>query len=142
MFAVCSALAIAAELSLSAFSATAALTGAATFALMSDIAARSGSSSPSVRLSSSSLSSSGFFSAWPFVTWCLLFPRVRRNRAATRHVRVGGFFAHVGRDRRIDVSNQVNAPARSSDTALDDLANLHFIVLAQYRPEQTRLRGP
>src|SRR5512133_1707613 len=53
MLAVCSAFAIAVESSLSAFSATAAFTGAATLALMSDIAARSGSSSPARALSSS-----------------------------------------------------------------------------------------
>src|SRR5438309_9558728 len=56
MFAVCSAFAMAAELSLRTFSATAALIGAATFALMSDIAARSGSSSPASALSSSRVS--------------------------------------------------------------------------------------
>src|SRR5436190_10729494 len=64
MLAVCSAFAIAAELSLRTFSATAALTGAATFALISDIAARSGSSSPASVLSSSRVSclySSCFF---------------------------------------------------------------------------------
>src|SRR5437016_11908943 len=56
MLAVCSAFAIAVELSLSAFRATAALIGAATFALISDIAARSGSSSPARAFSSSRLS--------------------------------------------------------------------------------------
>src|SRR3954452_24062460 len=56
MFAVCSALATAAEPSLSAFSASAAFTGAATFALISDIAARSGSSSPARLFSSSRVS--------------------------------------------------------------------------------------
>src|SRR5207237_1893738 len=44
------------ELSLRTFSATAALMGAATFALISDIAARSGSSSPASSLSSSRVS--------------------------------------------------------------------------------------
>src|SRR5918994_3075760 len=56
MSAVCVAFAIAAELSLRAFSATAALTGAATFALMRLIAARSGSSSPASSRSSSGVS--------------------------------------------------------------------------------------
>src|SRR6476660_8642731 len=55
MLAVCSAFAYAVELSLKAFNATAALTGAATFALISDIAARSGSSSPASLFSSSRL---------------------------------------------------------------------------------------
>src|SRR5437773_617546 len=50
---VCCAFAYATELSLSTFSATAALIGAATFALTRDIAARSGSSSPAIALSSS-----------------------------------------------------------------------------------------
>src|SRR5919198_3917563 len=52
--AVCVALAYATELSDSTFSASAALIGAATFALTSDIAARSGSASP-VWASSSSI---------------------------------------------------------------------------------------
>src|SRR5688500_5384087 len=50
--------AYATELSLATFSATAALIGAATLALISDIAARSGNSSPA------SLSSSSFVSFW------------------------------------------------------------------------------
>src|SRR5918992_1761266 len=53
MFAVCSAFAIATESSLKTFSAAATLTGAATLALISDIAARSGSSSPASASSSS-----------------------------------------------------------------------------------------
>src|SRR5947207_3000734 len=53
MVAVCSAFAIATEPSESALSATAAFTGAATLALMSDMAARSGNSSPAISLSSS-----------------------------------------------------------------------------------------
>src|SRR3712207_6736983 len=58
MVAVCSALAYATELSLRTLRATAAFTGAARFALMSDIASRSGSSSPACCSSSSSVSSS------------------------------------------------------------------------------------
>src|SRR6266576_5734042 len=49
----CTALAYATELSERTLAATAALIGAATFALISDIAARSGSSSPASSLSSS-----------------------------------------------------------------------------------------
>src|SRR5215208_5698523 len=56
MGAVCSAFAYATELSLSTLSATAALMGAATFALISDIAARSGNSSPASAFSSSRVS--------------------------------------------------------------------------------------
>src|ERR671926_211040 len=53
---VCSAFAYAIELSERTFAATAALIGAAMFALISDIAARSGSSSPARSLSSSRVS--------------------------------------------------------------------------------------
>src|SRR6184192_3136733 len=53
MLPVCSAFAYASELSERTFAATAALIGAAMFALISDIAARSGSSSPASWLSSS-----------------------------------------------------------------------------------------
>src|ERR1041384_7945543 len=51
--AVCSAFAYAIELSERTFAATAALIGAATFALINDIAARSGNSSPARAFSSS-----------------------------------------------------------------------------------------
>src|SRR5438270_9552771 len=54
--AYCSAFAYATELSDATFSASAALMGAAMFALTSDIAARSGSSSPASWLSSSRVS--------------------------------------------------------------------------------------
>src|SRR3954463_10816605 len=54
--AVCSAFAYAIELSDRTFAATAALIGAARFALISDMAARSGSSSPASSLSSSRVS--------------------------------------------------------------------------------------
>src|SRR3954447_17766433 len=53
MFPVCAASAYATALSESTFAATAALIGAARFALISDIAARSGSSSPASSFSSS-----------------------------------------------------------------------------------------
>src|SRR5438552_2904313 len=108
---------------------------------MTLMASRSGSSSPSARSSSSAVSSSGFCSALRFVTWFLPFLRVRRDGAATRYVSAGGFFAHVGRDRRIDVSNQINAPARAPDPALDDLAKLHFLVFARYPSCQTLRLG-
>ena len=52
----CCAFAYAIELSLATLSAAARLTGAATFALISDMAARSGSSSPAMALSSSRVS--------------------------------------------------------------------------------------
>src|SRR5919197_2119074 len=56
MSAVCCAFAYAIELSERTFAAIAALIGAATFALISDIAARSGSSSPASASSSSRVS--------------------------------------------------------------------------------------
>src|SRR4051812_3759294 len=56
MSAFCVAFAYATELSLATFSAAARFTGAATFALISDIAARSGSSSPARLFSSSRVS--------------------------------------------------------------------------------------
>src|SRR5437764_15160937 len=94
------------------------------------ITSRSGSGSPSVSSTSCSVSSSGVFSVLRFATCFLPFLRPRRNGAPARHVRDGGLFAHVGRDRRIDVSNQIDAPARAPDPALDHLANLHFLVFA------------
>src|SRR5256885_11705981 len=56
MLTFCSAFAYAIELSLATLSAAARFTGAATFALISDMAARSGSSSPARVLSSSRVS--------------------------------------------------------------------------------------
>src|SRR3954452_349481 len=80
MLAVCSALAYATELSDSTFAATAAFTGAARFALMSDIAARSGSSSPASSVSSSRVSgrySCGLFSAMVMILpWFPVDPSV------------------------------------------------------------------
>src|SRR2546421_11116476 len=92
---VCAAFAYAVALSERTFAATAAFTGMAMFALISDIAARSGSSSPA-----SSLSSSGvtfrYSSAMPnllAVGLCdggrLLGVRVR-DRVVARHVQRGG----------------------------------------------------
>src|SRR5947207_9498846 len=109
MFAVCCAFAIAVELSLSAFSATAAFTGAATFALISDIAARSGSSSPASWLSSSRESwrySSCFFlpmlsSLVALVDRGLLRSVGVRDRAVREDVRCDGRF-HGDRDVRVD----------------------------------------
>src|SRR5919198_1164105 len=70
---VCTALAYATELSERTFSATAALIGAAMFALISDIAARSGSSSPAIALSSSRVSClySGCSPMWFPPPWLL-----------------------------------------------------------------------
>src|SRR5919199_1766356 len=56
MLPVCCAFAYAIELSESTFAAMAALIGAATFALINDMAARSGSSSPAIAFNSSVVS--------------------------------------------------------------------------------------
>src|SRR5438477_8933801 len=108
MFAVCSAFAIAAELSLSAFNATAALTGAATFALISDIAARSGSSSPASALSSACVScrySSCFLPMFPSLVALVDRGVLRgvgvRDRAVRQDVRRNSR-VHGNRDVRVD----------------------------------------
>src|SRR3954453_9479479 len=62
----CSAFAYATEPSERTFAATAAFTGAAMFALISDIAARSGSSSPA-RSRSSSLVSLRYWRSWSVI---------------------------------------------------------------------------
>src|SRR5439155_21928270 len=114
MLPVCSAFAYASELSERTFAATAALIGAAMFALISDIAARSGSSSPAMALSSSRdswrYSATSFFF---FPISCLLrrlgrlsdvagLLRVRVcDRVVAQHVqRVGGI--HRRGDVRVD----------------------------------------
>src|SRR5438045_7581947 len=72
MLPVCCAFAYASELSERTFAATAALIGAAMFALISDIAARSGSSSPAIALSSSRLSCRYSVSFFFLPMWNLL----------------------------------------------------------------------
>src|SRR5919197_4915007 len=117
MFAVCSAFAIAAELSLRTFSATAALTGAATFALMSDIAARSGSSSPARALSSSRVSClyCSFLLPMRASLRVALVDRGRlrrvgvRDRVVREHVRRDG---SVDRDREVRVDQRHRCPLR------------------------------
>src|SRR5438552_11513316 len=95
---------------------------------MSDIAARSGSSSPA-RASSSSFvnlrysccslmnTSSGLRGRIGFWTFtCVLL-----GDGATR----GVTSVHVRRDHGVDVARNVNASAASPDTPLDDLSKLH-----------------
>src|SRR5439155_2073035 len=77
---VCWAFATAVELSLSTLSATAALIGAAMFALISDIAARSGSGSPA-SLSSSSRVSALYSCSLPMGSSLWLRDRVGRHQA-------------------------------------------------------------
>src|SRR5438105_3690283 len=110
-------------------------TGSGRMALM---ASRSGSGSPSACWSSSSLSSSGRSSAALRLVMSLPFVlRVLRDAAATRHVSCRGPFSHVGRDRRIDVSNELDALGRPPEMALDHFSDLHFLIFAVYRPAQT-----
>src|SRR5436190_1762644 len=104
----CTALAYATELSERTLAATAALIGAATFALMSDIAARSGSSSPASSLSSSCVSwrySSGFLpmlsSLVALVDRGLLRSVGVRDCAVREDVRRDGR-VHGDRDVRVD----------------------------------------
>src|SRR5436305_2021586 len=97
----CVAFAYAVEPSLSAFSATAALIGAATFAFTSDIAARSGSSSPASSFSSSRLNLR-YSSAMRLLLCSVLDqwhrqrldPYCRRQRLEDTHLRpLGQWFA-------------------------------------------------
>src|SRR5919201_6102658 len=103
MSASCTAFAYATESSLSTFSATAAFTGAATFALMSDIAARSGSGSPA------SFSSSSRVSLWycSSVLPTFVLPLLRiglRDVGCLLCVRIGdrAVARDVQRDGRVD----------------------------------------
>src|SRR5438132_6753305 len=116
MFAVCSALAIAVEPSLSTFSATAAFTGAATFALISDMAARSGSSSPARVFSSSRVSclySSCFLPMPTSLVGLVDRCGLRRVCICDRVVRqdVGGH-GGVDRDRDVRVDQRHRGPLR------------------------------
>src|SRR5919197_3596861 len=111
MFAVCSAFAIAAELSLRTFSATAALTGAATFALMSDIAARSGSSSPARALSSSRVSCLYCSCSLPMCS-SLRVALVNRCRLRRVGVRDRVVRENVGRDGGVDRDREVRVDER------------------------------
>src|SRR5438874_9687649 len=130
---VCSALAIAAELSLSAFSATAALTGAATLALMRDMASRSGSSSPDCCSSSSSLTS-GVSSSW-VLSWSCMSDLLRflGPAAGPLHDPVvaraaddrGPRLVDVGRDHPLDVAGHVESLALGPELPVDYLAYSH-----------------
>src|SRR2546423_10581466 len=84
----CCAFAYATELSERMLAATAAFTGAARFALMSDIAARSGSSSPASSLSSSRVRLRYSCGVWS-VTSCLLLLVALRDVAGLLRIRVG-----------------------------------------------------
>src|SRR5256885_4415053 len=103
----CVAFAYATEPSLRAFSAMAALIGAATFAFTSDIAARSGSSSPASSFSSSAVSFLYSLSAMRDLLVALgdvadrLLCACGRGRVVARHGESGGEVdrrGHVGGD--------------------------------------------
>src|SRR5919204_281317 len=106
----------------------AALIGAAMFALINDIAARSGSSSPASAFSSSRescLYSSGI------VLLSLLVGGPRRvlrrdGCAAAAHVRRLATLANIRSDRRIEIAYEINAVGGAADTPLDDLAEPHI----------------
>src|SRR5919201_19639 len=104
---VCCAFAYAMELSDRTFSAIAAFTGAATFALISDIAARSGNSSPASLLSSSRVSCL-YSSATCLLLGALVDRRgLRRVRVRDRAVR-----QDVRRDRGVDWNREVRVHER------------------------------
>src|SRR5919199_975518 len=108
MFPVCSAFAYAIEWSLATFSAAARLIGAATFALMSDIAARSGSSSPARAFSSSRVSC--LYSCSP--TSASLRALCDVARLLRVRVRDRVVAQHVQRDGGIDRSGDVRVDER------------------------------
>src|SRR5919109_209678 len=100
---VCCAFAYATELSLATFSAAARLIGAATLALMSDIAARSGSSSPA-RAFSSSCVSCLYSCSLPMRLLLRVLLRGLRDVAGLLRVRVSDRVVaqHVQRDGGVD----------------------------------------
>src|SRR5437588_6311511 len=106
MFTSCWALAYAIEWSERTFAAIAALIGAATFALISDIAARSGSSSPASSLSSSRVSVRYSCGVVSLIVRLLVplrdVPGLLRVRVGDRVVRED-VQRHGGVDRRGDV---------------------------------------
>src|SRR5919198_6056752 len=111
----CTAFAYAMELSERTFAAIAALIGAATFALISDIAARSGSSSPAMALSSSR-DSWRYSVVSFFLPMCCLLRRLGRlgDVAGLLRVRVrdGVVAQHVQRNGGIDRRGDVRVDQR------------------------------
>src|SRR3954469_13189862 len=101
----CSAFAYATELSLATFSAAARLIGATTFAFTSDIAARSGSSSPASSFSSSRVS--WRYSCSPMSVPLLDVSGLCRIRIRDRAVR-----EDVRRDRGVDRDREVRVDER------------------------------
>src|SRR3954471_14440575 len=121
------ALAYAVEPSDRTFAATAALTGAATFALRSDMAARSGSSSPAISFSSSRVS-------WRYCWMSSVIDNASlvglRDRGRLLRVRVGDRVVrrHVQRQRGVDGRGDVRVDQRHRG-ALRQLLAGHFVQL-------------
>src|SRR2546421_743208 len=109
----CCAFAYATELSERMLAATAAFTGAARFALMSDIAARSGSSSPASSFSSSRVRLRYSCGVWS-VTSCLLLLGALGDVPGLLRVGVGDRVVarHVERDRCVDRHGDVRVDER------------------------------
>src|SRR5919198_496327 len=107
----CTAFAYATELSERTFAAIAALIGAATFALISDMAARSGSSSPARALSSSRVSCLYCSCSLPMCSSLrvALVDRCRLRRVGVRDCVVR---KHVGRDGCVDRDREVRVDER------------------------------
>src|SRR4051794_31676287 len=135
--AVCCAFAYAIELSERTFSATAALIGAATFALMSDIAARSGSSSPASSFSSSrvrllyscGVSDTSRSSLWVDLLDAAALLRVRvGDRVVARHVQRGGEVHRRG-DVRVDERHRSALRQRLAGEVVELLAREAPVLL-------------
>src|SRR5437868_13374879 len=103
---VCCAFAYAIELSLATFSAAATLIGATTFAFTSDIAARSGSSSPASSFSSSRVSLR-YSDMRDLLVGLVDVPGLGRVRVGDRVVR-----EHVRGDCRVDRDREVRVDER------------------------------
>src|SRR4051812_18981819 len=132
MLPVCCAFAYAIELSLRTFAATAALIGAARLALISDMAARSGSSSPASSLSSSRVSGLYWISSVLGSTPSGL--RLLADRVVLDRAGAGGRVVrqHVQRGGEVHRHGEVRIHERHRGALGQLLAGeLHELVLAQ-----------
>src|ERR1044072_2249878 len=124
------------------FAATAAFTGAARFALMSDIAPRSGSSSaPCASSSSGDSSSSWVLGVWSAMVWAPLDRGLRRSAAELALVD-GGVLRRVGdggravrqdvrRDRGVHGDGDVGVDERHRLAIWQLLGGLHLKLLGR-----------
>src|SRR5919198_6577983 len=131
MGAVCCAFAYATEPSERTFAAIAALIGAATFALISDIAARSGSSTPASAFSSSCVSVLYSSSAI-----CVLLQVALVDRCLLRRIGGGGRAVrkHIRREREIDRNGDVRIHERHRRPLRQLLAGDSVQLLAGEHP--------